>query len=376
MTGERDAVAADASADRDAIGINDVEPTDHADAFDEDLWLDRISRKLGMGWLSDVLPGNIPPSYLYAVVTITTLELIVGAYSYAMGEPIIYLQNPFFALQPIALLAAVYGSRSLRRRYYHVMKEMRIDDRTDNPERLTDIIPPWLPWAVFLSALAINYVRMFALGGPVTIYREINLAAVIGWTVSNPVWASIATQFFAVYLSVELIAPRRLRNSDVGIDFLDPEGLGGLRPIGELVKHAYYYIVAGLIAFALLLYGPAIVGIELERTATTNLVFTAIWVGSISTVGYGVFTLHRFMRGEKRRELRRLKSIEHRLVENRWDIKRYVVSREERDTVEEIRRRMQMVSATNEYPATFSIWSQLLLSIIIPKATQLLIASI
>ncbi|VTT85331.1 hypothetical protein DM2_213 [Halorubrum sp. DM2] len=382
MAGEGDAVAADRSADRDRAAIDDVEldddvePDDDTDAFDEDLWLDRISRKLGMGWLSDMLPGNIPPSYLYAVVTITTLELVVGAYSYAMGEPIIYLQNPFFVFQPIALLAAVYGSRSLRRRYYHVMKEMRIDDRVDESERLTDIIPSWLPWTVFLSALAINYIRMFALGGPITIYREMNLAAVIGWTVSNPVWASIATQFFAVYLSVELIAPRRLRNSDVGIDFLDPEGLGGLRPIGELIKHAYYYVVAGLIAFALLLYGPAIIGIEMERTAATNIVFTAIWAGSIATVGYAVFTLHRFMRDEKRHELRRLKSIEQRLVENRWDIKRYVVSGEDRDTVEELRRRMEMVSSTNEYPATFSIWSQLLLSIIIPKATQLLVARI
>ncbi|RLM82126.1 hypothetical protein D3D02_18905, partial [Halobellus sp. Atlit-38R] len=175
----------------------------------------------------------------------------------------------------------VYGSRSLRRRYHEVTVEMRIRNRTDDPERLTNVIPSWLPWTVFLSVVAVNYVRLFALGGPVAVYQDANLAAVIGWTVANPVWASIATQFFTVYVAVTLIAPRRLRDSDVGVDFLDPEGLGGLRPIGELVKHAYYYVVAGLVAIGLVLYGPAIVGIEWERTTATNLIFTTVWLSSV-----------------------------------------------------------------------------------------------
>lgn len=379
MAREGESATADAGRERDAFDIDDIEGGDAAeltDAFDEDLWLDRIARRLGMGWLSAKLPGDIPPSYLYAVVTIVSLELILGTYSYAIGEPVIYFQNPFFVFQPIGLLGAVYGARSLRRRYHRVTEEMQISERTDKPEQLTDIIPSWLPWVLFLSMVAVNYVRLFALGGPVAVYREVNIVAVIGWTVSNPVWASIATQFFTVYLSVELIAPRRLRHSDVGVDFLDPEGLGGLRPIGELIKHAYYYIVAGLVAIGLVLYGPAIVGIEWERTAATNLIFTTVWLASVATVGYAVFTLHRFMRDEKRRELHRLRSIEQRLVENRWDIGFQIDTREDRDTVEEVRRRMEMVSATNEYPATFSIWSQLLLSIVLPKAAQLFVARI
>lgn len=379
MTEEGDGAAATAEREWDAVDIDDIDVVDGAgiaDAFDEDLWLDGIARKLGMGRLSAALPGDIPPSYLYAVVTIVALELTLGTYSYAAGEPVIYLQNPFFVLQPIGLLGAVYGSRSLRRRYHAVTEEMKISDRTDDPEHLTDIVPSWLPWTLFLSMVAINYVRLFALGGPVAVYRDANVAAVVGWTVANPVWASIATQFFTVYLSVEIIAPRRLKDSDVGVDFLDPEGLGGLRPIGELVKHAYYYVVAGLIAIGLVLYGPAIVGIEWERTAATNLIFTAVWLGSVATVGYAVFTLHQFMRDEKRRELHRLKAIEEKLIGNRWEGGFGTASGEKQGVVEEVRRRMELVSATREYPATFSIWSQLLLSIVLPKAVQLVVARI
>ncbi|RLM63211.1 hypothetical protein DVK05_07935 [Halorubrum sp. Atlit-8R] len=379
MAEERDAVPADAEREWDAIDIDDIGGFDVAgigEPFDEDLWLDGLARKVGMGHLSDALPGSVPPSYLYALVTIGVLELVLGAYSYAIGEPVIYLQNPFFLLQPIGLLAAVYGSRSLRRRYHEVTVEMRIRNRTDDPERLTNVIPSWLPWTVFLSVVAVNYVRLFALGGPVAVYQDANLAAVIGWTVANPVWASIATQFFTVYVAVTLIAPRRLRDSDVGVDFLDPEGLGGLRPIGELVKHAYYYVVAGLVAIGLVLYGPAIVGIEWERTTATNLIFTTVWLSSVATVGYAVFTLHQFMRDEKRRELHRLRAMEERLVEDRWGVGFQRASSEKQGVLEGVRRRMERVSATQEYPATFSIWSQLLLSIVIPKAVQLVVARI
>ncbi|MFC7133355.1 MULTISPECIES: hypothetical protein [Salinibaculum] len=344
--------------------------------FTEDLWLDRLARKLGFGRLSEWLPGETPPSYLYALVLIGTIVPVLNGRAYLVGDPVVYLQNPFFVLQPIALLGAVYGSRALRRRYHQVTREMNIADRTRDPDKLIDIVPDWLPWAFFVSAVLLNYVRVLALGGPVAIYQDKGLSAVIGWMVVNPIWASIAAQFFAVYLSVELIAPWRLWRSDIGIDFRDPEGLGGLRPLGELIKHAYYYMVAGLIAFALVTYGPVLSVAEWGPTATTNVIFTTAWVATVATVAYGVFTLHRFMRREKRRELHRLKQVEQKYTDDPWDITAYTVSQDDQEMVDEIRQRMERVSATNEYPATFSIWSQLLVSIVLPKAAQLLIASV
>jgi len=56
------------------------------------------------------------------------------------------------------------------------------------------------------------------------------------------VYTSIVVQFSTMYLSIEFIAPWRLAKSDVGIDFLDPEGVGGLRPLGELIKRANYTV--------------------------------------------------------------------------------------------------------------------------------------
>lgn len=98
-------------------------------------------------------------------------------------------------------------------------------------------------------------------------------------------------------MSVEFIAPWRLSNSDVGIHFLDPQGVGGLRPLGELVKKAYYVMI-GLIGYAFITYAPFI-----ESWTTpfgANVLFTAIWVSTVATVAFAVLTLHRFMRRENR----------------------------------------------------------------------------
>ncbi len=344
--------------------------------FDEELWLDRVARRVGFGRLSRRLPGEIPPSYLFAVILVGTFVPSVNGYAYLVGDPVVYIENPFFVLQPLAIVGGVFGARTLRRRYHRVTQEMKIEERTDSPGPLVDIVPNWLPWTLFGAALLQIAVRVFALGGFSAIYREGGLTMVVGWAVMNPLWSALAVQFVAVYLAIEFIAPWRLYKSDIGIDFLDPEGLGGLRPIGELVKHAYYYMVAGLIAFALVLYGPVVSAASWGPTATTSIVFTGIWLGTVGTVGFAVFVLHRFMRREKRRELHRLNQMLRERIDNPWDIKTYDVDDEKEQLVAELQQRIDTVSATREYPATFSIWTQLLISIVLPKAFQLLLATV
>jgi hypothetical protein len=165
----------------------------------------------------------------------------------------------------------------------------------------------------------------------------------------------------------------RISRSDVGVHFLDPEGVGGLRPLGELVKTAYYYIVLGLMVYALITYAP-FVDTSWEVTAYAGTLFTAVWLVSVGTVAFAVYTLHRFMRREKRTEIHHLETRLADLVENHYDVATYSVPDDRRDDVEELRSRIQRVSETKEYPATFSIWTQLLLSVAIPKAIQLALA--
>lgn len=344
--------------------------------FDQDLWLDRLARRVGFGWLSQRLPGNIPPSYLFAVILVGTIVPTVNAYAYLTGDPVVYIENPLFVLQPLAIVGGVFGARALRRRYHRVAQEMNLEERAEDPEPLLNIVPTWLPWVLFVATLLQIGARVWALGGFGAIYRDGGLTMVVGWGILNPLWSILAIQFVAVYVAIEIIVPWRLYKSDIGVDFLDPEGLGGLRPIGELVKHAYYYMVAGLIAFALVVYGPIVSAASWGPTATTSIVFTVIWLGTVATVAFAVLILHQFMREEKRRELHRLDQLFREAVDNPWDIKHYAVDDKKEAFVEELQQRTEMVSATREYPATFSIWSQLLISIVLPKAVQLVLATV
>ena len=336
----------------------------------EDRWLDGFARRLGFGWLARRLPWAIPPSYLYAVTTIVTFTTVSTAYDLAVGATPIYTENPYFLLQPVALVAAVYAARSLHGAYDGVMAEMRVAERASDPEPLLELVPARLPWALFGVAATLQLVRAVL---DASAFDTTGLVA--NFVIFPFVYAPILVQFIAVYVGIEFLAPWRLSRSDVGIHFLDPEGVGGLRPLGELIKRAYYWIVGGLVVYALITYAPFITK-DWTVSAVAGTIFTAVWVGTVATVAFAVFTLHRFMHREKRAEIRDLEAQLREHIENPWDVQSYDVPEGKERRVSDLRDRIDRVSATSEYPATFNIWSQLLLSIAIPKALQVLLASV
>jgi hypothetical protein len=333
------------------------------------LWLDRVTRILGFGWLAERIPGDLPPSYLYTIVTVVVSNVLTISYSILNNIPLIYRENPYFAIQPLILFGAIYGAHTLQTAYHNSMTEMRIHERADDPESLLDPVPSWLPWALFIIGAGLQLAR--------------SILDMAGWGVTDYfanffifpfIFVPILVQFFIVYVSIEFFAPWRLSKSDIGIHFLDPQGVGGLRPIGELVKKAYYWIVAGLIGYALITYAPFVES-SWTVSAAAGTIFTAVWIVTIASVAFAVFILHRFMNRSKQMELQRLENELRDCIQNPWDIKTYEIPEEKEKQVEKLRERINHVSATSEYPATFSIWSQLLLSIALPKGIQLLLAN-
>jgi ABC-type multidrug transport system fused ATPase/permease subunit len=345
------------------------EATNSVATGSDDLWLDRFARYLGFGRLAERVPGGLPPSYLYAIVTIVLFNAGTITYNLINDVPLIYRENPYFALQPIILLGAVYGARSLQRAYERAMVEMQVSERADDPESLLGPVPSWLPWTLFILGAGLQLARatLDMAGWGVTDF-------IANFLVFPFVFVPIVIQFFVVYMSIEFFAPWQLSKSEVGIYFLDPQGVGGLRPLGELVKKAYYYIVAGLVGYALITYAP-FVDSTWTVSAAAGTIFTAVWIVTVASVAFAVFTLHRFMHKAKRQEIQRLETELRDYIQNPWDVKTYEVPEEKREQVEDLRERIDHVSATSEYPATFSIWSQLLLSIALPKAIQLLLAN-
>jgi len=336
----------------------------------QELWLDRFAQYLGFGRLGSVLNFPLPPSYLYAVVTVVGWAVLSTSIDlfYFETEPI-YVRNPYFLLQPLILLVGVYGAHSLRRSYEAALKEMKLHERTDDIDQFQELFPSWLPWLLFGTAATLQLSRSYADLGTFTPTGFVANAIIFPF-----VYAPILVQFLTIYVGIEFVAPWRLYKSDVGIHFLDPHGVGGLRPFGELVKKAYYFIVAGLIAYAFLIYAPGLAVASVSATAAA--IFTGVWAASIATVAFAVFVLHRFLHREKREELEHLEKELRNYIENPWEVSEYTIPEDATQRVEDIQERIDTVSATREYPATFNIWTQLLLSIAIPKAVQLFLASI
>jgi len=334
-----------------------------------EIWLDTVVGPLGFRWVADRLPGELSPALLYAVVTVVGTNAATLVYNLSIGADTVYTTNPYYALEVVLLPAAVVAAQSLHREYDRAMAEMRVAERASDPAPLLDLVPEWVPWTLFGTAV----VTQGIFPGPVDFS---DATAVFGNFVILPfIYTPIVVQLFATYVAIEILAPIRLWRSDVGIDFLDPEGVGGLRPIGELIKRSYYYIAVGLVGYALITYAPFI---DWGWTVSTeaNTLFTSIWVLTVAGVAFGVFVLHRFMYREKREEIRRLKRQLRGHIENPYDVRSYEVPAEKEAVVADLRERIRRVNDTSEYPATFSIWSQLLLSIVLPKAIQYVLAGL
>lgn len=344
---------------------------DRSDRTDErtDIWLDTVVAPLGFEWLSNRLPWNLPASVLYAVLAVTVTNSINLSYALLTESAIIYTTNPYYVLEVFLLPAAVVTAHSLHRQYEQAMDELKIEKRATNPSPLLNPIPDWFPWGLFGIAVALQFI----FPGPVSTYGP--GALFDNFIVLPFVYTPIVVQFFTTYFTIEIIVPIRLWQSDVGIDFLDPEGVGGLRPVGELLKKSYYYLAIGLIGYALITYAPFIDwGWTVDSEA--NLLFTSIWIVTVGGIGFGVFVLHRFMHREKRDKIRQLKEERRSHMENPYDVTSYEIPEGKEKAITDLTERINRVNETSEYPATFSIWSQLLLSIILPKAFQYMISGL
>lgn len=348
----------------------------------EDPLCDRIVGRVGFGQLADRLPGDRRPLFWYAVAVLTVEVVGLQGYRLATGQVLAFVANPLWLVRPLVLVGAAVATGSLHERYRRAVSRSNLLERTAEPERFETLVPDRLSATVVALGVGFAIANAFVLIGVPTLYAAGGATRVARFVVVTPFgYVPVLGTFLATYIAVEVLTPRRLERSDVGLDYLDPEKLGGMRPIGELVKFAYYYLVLGLIAYAVAVYGPFVLGGAFAYTALgrpgafVNLAFTAVWGVSVGTMAYGIYVLHRHMRGEKREVLHSLDRRSRESIDEPWDITRFDVS-DAPDEFERYRRKVDHVTSTKEYPATFTMWTQLVVGILLPKAIQFVLSSV
>lgn len=339
---------------------------------------ERIAYRLGFAKLQNRFTWLPHPLICWGLGMVFLDVVILQAFKELTGYQATFFINPVWLLLPAMGLVAPFAVVYLHTRYDSVLQEIDVESRTDSPEVFDTLVTQKLRVGLYVIFVGNSFYTFLVDTGLETITQIGGLAELIGVAVVLPLgYGIIFSEFLATYVGIMIIFPRKIRHTDFQLNFLDPEGLGGLRPVGELMKAAYYFLVIGLISQAVQLYLPALIS---SLTGTpypdpglyTNLLFTSVWLLAIATMVYGLGQIHWFMKREKRKELTKLDRAKRELVKHPFDMSRLEI--EETDEYNHIQNRIDHVTATQEYPTTFTMWFQILIGLLLPKASQYILS--
>jgi hypothetical protein len=341
--------------------------------------VERVAQALGCGWLatriSSLTPFHPRPWVLYYVVLVVFDAGVIQGIRMATGRKHIIVINPLWVVTPIALGVLAFGIVYMYDQYERAVREAGLNDRTDGSVNFHHLVPRRLLWGVYFVGL-LFYAGFVAVLGIDHILRVDGLVAgILVWAVLFPlVYLPLGVEFAATFFAVEFLLPRRLTRGNFELNFLDPEALGGLRPVGELLKSAYYLAVVSVLLYLLAIYGPTIfsewVSLELQEPgAFAATMFTLLWATGIVSIGHAMITLHRYMQKERRLKLVELQHDQRSVIKNAEEIRETQI--DDQEQFEQKQFQIDQVKNTKEYPATLTMWSHILLSILLPKAIQL-----
>ncbi|MFC7221799.1 hypothetical protein ACFQKF_01360 [Halalkalicoccus sp. GCM10025322] len=117
--------------------------------------------------------------------------------------------------------------------------------RDDNTVNFDQIISTRFRWSLYAIAL-ILYIGTFVIRGQFSAVIN-TVGLMIGFIKTGIiipfVYIPIGVEFAAIYTSIHIDLPRRVRRADLEMDFTDPMNFGGMYYFGELIRHSYYMLL-------------------------------------------------------------------------------------------------------------------------------------
>lgn len=318
--------------------------------------------------LSRALPcRNIEPTYLF-VGFFSFLDLgILQVYVHLTGGEHILISSPNTALSYFTVILGVFGIEYMLNEYEEAMSGIRVHKRVENIK--SDELQWVVSWRTKILIFAIGVILMYAhaifnVGIPERI-TSINL--LFTWQF---VLLPIMIEFALIYISIHIYLPRQIKNADVDMFFYDPRNMGGFAPIGTLLKRSYYLYTGALLLFFVFAYGQVLLSLGAYEPGLFDLVFfSSAWFIGLLSIGYSMYTVHQVMSEEKENRIREIEDEMHEALENPYDINNSTV--EDPEKLNDAQRRLEQVRNTRVYPATFTMWSQIGISVLLPQLLQL-----
>jgi len=343
---------------------------------EESLFVERFAAVFGFDRLAEALPGDIYPPYLYVTVFLLFDLGVVNTYSHLAGDAThVLLDSPYVIVGPLGVLLAAVGVRYLAVNYADAVDGLPFDDPDqDDLAAFERIISFRVKLVVYVVAVIGIYANLIANVGLENVVAAEGPAGLINflfvWEVG---YLPFVVEFGLMYFGVHVLLPRRIANADVTMFFYDPRNMGGFAAVGQLLKYSYYLYTAGLLLYFVLTYGSVLFAFGGTVPAKPGLVeavfFSAAWIVGVASIAYSMLTMHRVMAGRKEQRLSELEAEIEAIIQNPYDINNSEVTDEER--LDDIHRRRQEIRDTRVYPATFTMWSQIVISVLLPQALNM-----
>lgn len=345
----------------------------------EPLLTEWLAARFGFDYLADRLPGEIAAQYLYLLTFLIIDVGLVNTYiHFYTDKGHVFVDQPYVIVAPLGLMLAAFGIRYFVNAYDDILTSLPVTtDGTaaDHFDQLVSLRTKLILYA--FSALAM-YLLVFVNVGINNIIAAEGTASLINYLVVWQVgYLPFILEFGVLYFALHVLLPRRIMKADVSMFFYATRNMGGFAPLGQLLKYSYYLFTVGLLLYFVLVYGPVLFSFDEVIPATPGVIeavlFSVAWVLGVFSIVYSMVTIHRVMASEKDQRIDELEAEMEEVIENPYDINNSSVDME---TLEDIRQRRQEIRDTRVYPASFTMWSQIFISILLPQAMNLAIQAI
>ena len=335
--------------------------------------LEHLSNSTRVDRLSELVPISVAqPAYVYVSLFIFLDVGVINTYAHLTGGTHGMVRSPFMIAFYLGILVAVVGTKYMHSGHVDAM-EVLIDRGICDVEHVDD-------YTLSLRTKVLLYViglvgffsyQTFVIGIDNVLHNQ-GLPGVAFTLVLLPgCYLPVAIDFVSEYATLHIFIPRWLREQDVGLFFFDPQNMGGFRPLGTLLKNSYYFYTGGLLLYLAFYYGSVVTPLPGERPpgVTEAAMFTGLWLFGLATISYSMYKIHRIMKSEREAQLRAIEEEIHDLIDNPHDISEAEIVDQER--LDALEYRLGQIQATSEYPTTFTMWTQIGISVLLPQVLQL-----
>lgn len=345
---------------------------------------DRLARSSAVEWLARQWPFERTPWWLPVRDDLRVYCFILGVIAFGAGvlTVVSYLVTgreklqpyPIWYALPAGVVLGTWGVLSLRRAFTRTARRVSTAEGLSEADVLPLVTWRHKPW-VAAAPIAIYFLLTLLDRSQFATAVDIDGLAVALFRVLviHPVYLLVVGELAALLLSIHVGLPALLWLRRPGVDFGDPQGYGGLRPVGRLLVRSSLLAFLGLSIHTFVSLMPALIPTPFEDPlAFTPLLFAGVWL-SVALLYLGsVVAVGRYVAGEKRRMLADVDAAIRALDPS--DADRSIPRMEPpADRLPELQYRymqLQEIRATREYPTDVGTLVELGLAALLPLALQ------